>query len=192
MGNATENLQRAATLPEGDVLRKLHEQHARIRDLFQQVRTYLGDERKQAFDELRALLVVHETAEETIVRPVIRKILGDQEPDERNAEEAQATKDLDELMSMNIENTDFLVKFGALENAVDAHADAEESNEFVAIEQRCTAEERKSMGRKLEAAAKVAPTRPHPSVAGHEKTTMVVGPLAALVDRTLDAIAKAV
>ena len=191
MGNATENLQRAAVLPEDDVVRKLHEQHARIRELFQRVRMTMGDERKEAFDELRTLIVVHETAEETIVRPVLRKLIGDEEPNERNNEEAEATKVLEDLMNMHIDDADFMVRFGEFEGSVDEHADAEERDEFTAIEQNCSMDERASMGRKFEAAAKVAPTRPHPSFAGHEKTSMAVGPIAALADRTLDAIAKA-
>ena len=191
MGNATEDLQKAATLPEGDVVRTLLEQHARIRQLFGEVRHAEGETRGDAFDELRALLVVHETAEETIVRPVIRKLIGDEEPDARNSEEAEATKDLEALMKMDVSDTEFLVKLGALEQAVDQHAESEEQNEFAALQQECSPEERASMGRKVQAAAKIAPTRPHPSVAGHEKVSLAVGPIAALVDRTRDAIAKA-
>lgn len=191
MGTATEDLQKAATLPDGDVVRKLLEQHARIRTLFDEVRNTEGDSRQEAFDELRGLLVVHETAEETIVRPVIRKLLGDEEPDARNAEEAEATKDLEELMKMDVADGEFLVKLDSLEQAVDEHAETEEQNEFAALQRECTPDERAAMGRKVDAAAKIAPTRPHPSVAGHEKAAMAVGPIAGLIDRTRDAIAKA-
>lgn len=52
---AERERQEAARLPEGDVVRTLLEQHARIRDLFADVRTARDEHRRQAFDELRAL-----------------------------------------------------------------------------------------------------------------------------------------
>ena len=41
----------AARLPEGDVVRILLEQHARIRDLFDEVKRAQGEQKKQTFDE---------------------------------------------------------------------------------------------------------------------------------------------
>lgn len=191
MGEATEDRQRAATLPVGDVVRKLLEQHAQIRELFQEVRACVGDERQLVFEELRGLLAVHETAEELIVRPVVRGLLGDAEPAERDSEEAQAAKDLDALSKMDVNDSEFLVKLGALENAVSKHAEAEEKHEFDAIEQQCSSDQRETMGKYLDVALKLAPTRPHPSVAGHEKAVMAVGPIASLIDHTRDAIRDA-
>lgn len=63
MNNAAEDRAKAAELAEGDVVRTLLEQHARIRELFEDVTSAEGAHNQQAFDELRALLAVHETAE---------------------------------------------------------------------------------------------------------------------------------
>ena len=67
----------AAELPEGDVIRILLEQHVRIRVLFGDVRSAMGGHKRQAFDELRALLAVHETAEEMVLRPVSADAAGE-------------------------------------------------------------------------------------------------------------------
>lgn len=176
---------------EDDVVRKLIDQHARIRGLFEEVRTSVGEQRQQAFEELRALLIVHETAEEMIVRPVIRHLLGDGEPNARNAEEADANRGLADLSALQTDDVEFLVRFAELEKSVDAHARAEEAFEFQAIAEGCPLDERTLMGRQLDAAVKVAPTRPHPGLMGHEMTVLTVGPIAALIDRVRDAIKSA-
>ncbi|MGO4422053.1 hemerythrin domain-containing protein, partial [Streptomyces sp. MCAF7] len=92
MSDAKTERRLAAQIPEGDVVGILLEQHARIRDLFADVKGAEGDHKQQAFDELRALLAVHETAEEMIVRPVARETAGKQEADARNHEEQEANK----------------------------------------------------------------------------------------------------
>src|SRR5215218_5935923 len=90
MGDAAEDRARAAQLPEGDVVRVLYQQHARIRDLFGQVKSAEGDQRKEVFKELRTLLAVHETAEEMVVRPATTDAGGKAVADARNGEEKEA------------------------------------------------------------------------------------------------------
>ncbi len=98
MGDATEDLAKAAQLPEGDVIRILLEQHARIRELFEHVRSAEGEHKQQAFDELRALLAVHETAEEEIVHPLARRAVpSESDVEDRLTEERQAKELLSRL-----------------------------------------------------------------------------------------------
>src|SRR3954462_5207065 len=103
MGDAAEDRRKAAELPEGDVVRVLLEQHARIRDLFAEVKSETGDHKKQAFDELRALLAVHETAEEMVLRPATKRVddRGGKVADARNEEESEANKVLKDLESLD-------------------------------------------------------------------------------------------
>ena len=54
--------------PHGDVITILLEQHRRIRELFTHVKRADGRRKQHAFDELRILLSVHETAEEMVLR----------------------------------------------------------------------------------------------------------------------------
>jgi hypothetical protein len=69
MGGAAEDRRKAEKLPEGDIVRVLLEQHAQVRDLFAEIQKAPANERKEPFDRLRALLAVHETAEELVLRP---------------------------------------------------------------------------------------------------------------------------
>lgn len=191
MGSAAEDRSKAAQLPEGDVVRVLLEQHARIRDLFEDVSSAEGEHKRHAFDELRALLAVHETAEEMVVRPVSKKTAGDEVADARNHEEAEANKVLAELEDMDVESADFDAKLAEFQKSVDQHAEAEESEEFPAILQKCDADHRRKLGTYLGAAEGIAPTHPHPSTAGSTAAQFTVGPLASVVDRTRDAISSA-
>src|SRR3954469_24733588 len=188
MGDATQDRAKAAELPEGDVIRVLLEQHARVRDLFEDVMGAVGEHKQHAFDELRALLAVHETAEEMVLRPVTAKTAGQEVVDARNQEEAEANEVLKELEKLEVSSADFDQKIRAFHQAVDEHADAEESEEFPAILAQCDEDKRQTMGKQLKAAESIAPTHPHPSTAGSPVAQFTVGPMASLVDRTRDAI----
>jgi hemerythrin superfamily protein len=191
VSNAVQERTKAAQLPEGDVIRTLLEQHARIRDLFKDVSTAEGDHKQQAFDELRALLAVHETAEEMVLRPVSKKVAGEQVADARNHEEHEANEVLAKLEKMDVASPDFDAQLAKFEKAVSDHADHEENDEFPHVMSTCDEEERIKMGKRIRAAESVAPTHPHPSTAGSTPAQWSVGPFAALVDRTRDLITKA-
>jgi len=194
MGDATEDRRKAAELPEGDVVRVLLEQHARIRDLFAEVKSESGEHKKHAFDELRALLAVHETAEEMVLRPATKRADADRGAkiaDARNEEESEANEVLKDLESLDVESSDFDAKLAEFEQAVDSHAESEESEEFPLILDSCDESDRQTMGSHMLAAEKIAPTHPHPSTAGSTAAQFAVGPIASLIDRTRDAIGSA-
>ncbi|MDX3854334.1 hemerythrin domain-containing protein [Streptomyces sp. AK02-01A] len=188
MNEADAERAQAAALPEDDVVAILLRQHARIRDLFAEVRNARGETKQQAFDELRALLTVHETAEEMIMRPVAKDTAGKEEADARNREEKEASKALAALEKMDVGSPEFNARFAELERAVSDHAEHEEREEFPAVRAARSEAQLREMGARLRAAEKIAPTRPHPAVAGSPMAQWTVGPFASLVDRTRDAI----
>jgi len=190
MGDAAEDRKHAQQYPEGDVLRILYEQHARIRDLFGEIRSSTGEDRKRAFGELRALLVAHETAEEMILRPVTAGAGGKTVADARNQEESEATTVLKQLDKLDADSPEFAEMLAGFETSVDEHAEAEEHEEFPLIEQSCTAERRVAMGRMMKVVEAIAPTRPHPSTAGKPAAQYAVGPIASLLDHARDAVGK--
>ena len=190
MGDAAEDRKHAQQYPEGDVLRILFEQHARIRDLFGEISSSSGDDRKQAFGELRALLVAHETAEEMVLRPVTSDAGGKSVADARNQEESDATDVLKQLDGMDPDSPEFAELIATFEKSVDEHAEAEEHEEFPLVEQSCDEERRQAMGRMMKAVEAIAPTRPHPSTAGKPAAQYAVGPIASLLDHARDAVSK--
>jgi hemerythrin superfamily protein len=188
MSEAQSDRDRAAHLPEGDVVAVLLKQHADIRELFARVKSAQGEAKKQPFDQLRTLLAVHETAEEMIVRPVAVDTAGKKEAAARNEEEKEANKVLAKLEKMNVASPEFAAELAEFERAVLAHAENEEREEFPALRAGRTEEQLKTMGKRLRAAERMAPTHPHPATAGSPKAQWMVGPFASIVDRARDAI----
>jgi hypothetical protein len=189
MGDPAQDQLSAAQLPEGDVIRVLLEQHARIRELFTDVRSAMGGHKRQAFDELRALLAVHETAEEMVLRPISMGAAGEAVVRARTREEEEATTVLKDLERMDVASSLFGRKIAALETLVRRHAEKEETEEFPAVLAQCDADMRQSMGTALKGAESIAPTHAHPSTVGESAAAhMVVGPFIALVDRARDAL----
>ncbi|WP_261558036.1 hemerythrin domain-containing protein [Frankia tisae] len=180
----------AAKLPEDDIVGILLAQHARIRDLFTEVRERRGEHRRKAFDELRKLLAVHETGEEMVLRPVSRRSAGPDVVKARNHEEEQAAKVLSGLEKLDVTSPDFERQIAALEQAVSAHAEREEFEEFPAVRVATSPDERRKLGRQLRAVESLAPTHPHPSTVGSPLAQWAVGPFASLVDRARDALRR--
>jgi hemerythrin superfamily protein len=190
MGSATEDRAKAATLPEGDVIRVLLEQHARVHDCFSRVTGTTGEDRKAAFDELRMLLAVHETAEEEVLRPVTKKVAGEDVADARNDEEKEANKVLSRLEDLDCDSVEFDSLIRELQASVTQHAENEESEEFPFVLREVDEAERRTMGDRLRTAERLAPTHPHPTTAGSGAAAqMAVGPFVAMVDRVRDALA---
>jgi hemerythrin superfamily protein len=182
---------RAVDQPQGDMIAILLEQHQRIRELFAHVREASGEHRQQAFDELRALLAVHETAEEMVLRPISSKDAGAEVADARNEEEREATRTLTVLEMTDVSSAEFDRMFVEFEQAVLDHASHEEEDEFPLVRAREDRDTLMAMGRTLRAVERIAPTHPHPSTAGSPVAQWAVGPFASIVDRTLDALKNA-
>jgi hemerythrin HHE cation binding domain-containing protein len=191
MSDLTGAAKRAVDQPQGDMIAILLEQHQRIRELFAHVKGASGEHKQQAFDELRALLAVHETAEEMVLRPISSKDAGAAVADARNEEEREATRTLTVLEMMDVSSAEFDQMFAEFEQAVLDHASHEEQDEFPLVRAREDQDTLVAMGRTLRAVEKVAPTHPHPSTAGSPVAQWAVGPFASIVDRTLDALKSA-
>ena len=191
MSDVTGAAARAVDQPQGDMIEILLDQHQRIRDLFKQVKAAKNENKRRAFDELRALLAVHETAEEMVLRPISSRDAGAEVTDARNEEEREASRTLTVLEMLDISGAEFDRMFAAFERAVLAHASHEEKDEFPLVRAREDRDTLVAMGRTLRAVERVAPTHPHPSTAGSPALQWAAGPFASLVDRSLDAFKHA-
>lgn len=183
---AEEDRTKAATLPEGDVIRVLLEQHARIHELFAALKSADGERKQELFDQLRELLAIHEAGEEMVLRPVTRQTAGSSVVDARLKEESEATHTLADLEKMDVSSPEFDRALATFEQAVAAHAESEETEEFPTLQTARDAQQRGDLGAKLLAAERRAPTHPHPTAAGSPTAVKAVGPFAALVDKARD------
>ncbi|MFH8800781.1 hemerythrin domain-containing protein [Streptomyces sp. NPDC017936] len=175
-----------------DVVGLLMRQHGDIRNLFDEVERSEGEERRAAFRRLVRLLAVHETAEEEVVHPFARRALpgGEQVVEDRLAEERAAKETLSALDDMDTDDPEFLPRLRALRTDVQEHARAEERYEFTHIRRSTDVTNLAAMAKAVKAAEALAPTRPHPGVESGA-ANVALGPVAALMDRTKDAVRKA-
>jgi len=178
----------AGSVPENaDAIEILIAQHNQIKQLFALVESSEGDERQREFDHLRALLAVHETAEEEVIRPITRSSVpnGEAVADARIEEENEAKEVLAKLEKLGTGSSEFMPTFLGLKKSVVAHAEREEQEEFLSLRSAKKPDELRQMGKRIKIAEKMAPTHPHPSA----KSTManyLAGPFAAMVDRVRD------
>ena len=172
-----------------DVIEYLVAQHETIKKLFVETLDAADvDTQRDAFTRLRTLLAVHETAEEMIVHPrVRRKITGGAEiVDERLAEEHSKVA-LSELEGLEPQTSEFSKALIHLQAAVTEHAEHEETLEFPALRDGVDASELAKLAEAVRVAERIAPTHPH---AGVESATLnfAVGPFVSMVDRARDAL----
>jgi hemerythrin superfamily protein len=177
---------------DADVVALLMRQHGDIRNLFDEVERTTGDERRAAFRRLVQLLAVHETAEEEVIHPFTRGSVPDGERvvEARLTEEREAKEILSRLDGMDPDDPKFLPGLLALRLEVMAHARAEERYEFNHIRRNADEARLAAMATALKAAEATAPTHPHPGTESAAKN-LALGPVAAVVDRTRDAVRKA-
>jgi hemerythrin superfamily protein len=177
-----------------EVVAFLKAQHDLIEDMFDEV-LHASDPqaREKPFIELRQLLAVHETAEEMVVHPRLRRELeaGDAIVDALLQEEHAAKEQLSSIENIDITSQKFIDELTKLREAVLAHAEHEESEEFPKLRRELDEVDLKRMGTAVRAAEAIAPTRPHAGVES-AKLNFAVGPFASMLDRARDAIQQVI
>jgi len=177
-----------------EVVAFLKAQHNLIEDMFDEVLHATDPHaREKPFIELRQLLAVHETAEEMVVHPRVRREshAGDAIVDARLKEEHEAKEQLSRIEKLEVTSQQFIDELTELREAVLDHAQLEESEEFPVLLQEVDANDLKRMGTAVRAAEAIAPTRPHPGVES-AKLNFAVGPFASMLDRARDVIEQAI
>jgi hemerythrin superfamily protein len=172
-----------------DAVDLLTGQHQEVRQLFSQLQAG-GQGREDTFECLVRLLAVHETAEEEVVYPALRRTgpEGDQVAEARKAEEDEAKTMLSDLEKIGVGGEGFDARLQALQAAVLAHAESEEREVFPRLRQGLDPDALQSMRASIETAEKMAPTHPHPHGPESAVGNMVVGPFVAVADKVRDAL----
>jgi Hemerythrin HHE cation binding domain len=179
----TTPIARTAGSGETDLVAVLLRQHARIRELFDEIRGCKGDHKRQVFDELRALLAIHEIGEEVVLRPVTRRAAGPQIADARTREEGTVARVLAELETVDVDDPQFDVGLADLEQAVSRHTEAEEAQEFPPLQAAYNAQELQALGERLVTVEQATPGHPRPTDGSAPVVTESAVPFAAMLKR---------
>jgi iron-sulfur cluster repair protein YtfE (RIC family) len=173
------------------IIEALRQDHDELRQLFAQLETATGEQRRDLFHQLLGELIRHEVSEEEILRPISKRDAGEEIASARINEESQAEQLLKEMENLDTDSAEFTAKLATLRQAVESHAEAEETQEFPKVTEKESPERLEQMGKVYAAAKKAAPTRPHPSMPNTPVANMLAGPFAAVLDRTRDAVRDA-
>lgn len=180
------------TMQQRDLIEVLVQDHREVEEMFAELETGRGDvqRRQRVTSAVIAELVRHSVAEEEYLYPTVRRVLpdGDKVADQEIAEHAEAERTMKELEGLDPGEERFERALGSLTAEVRHHIREEEGDVLPRLAAACSAEELRELGRKVERAKKVAPTRPHPSAPDTPPANKLLAPGTGLVDRIRDAL----
>lgn len=135
-------------------------------------------------------LAVHGEVEELLFYPRVKEKApeGDRLAEDAVHEHVEMKKTLNDLDSMSAEDDGFDMRMRELMQEVRHHVGDEENEIFPRIRQVMTEEDLQDLGKRLQQAKSMVPTRPHPKAPTSPGAKAVAAPGAALVDRIRDAI----
>ena len=131
----------------------------------------------------------HEAVEEQFFWPAVREALsdGDELADEAIAQEQEGKKLLQRLENRTPGDPEYHRALQKFVKAGRDHIMYEQDVVWPVFEAAVSREEREKLGEKMEAAKKIAPTRPHPDTPPNPTVQKTMGVGAAIVDHVRDA-----
>lgn len=174
-----------------DVVDILTTDHHDVLDLLDTIaQSSDADQRRDIADTVIAEIIRHSVAEEMYVYPAMRDNLPD--GDSRVQHDIQEHQELEEtlkaLEGVPGDDATFSELVAKTRSQLQHHASDEEKTQFPLLREHLTPEQLVDLGRKVETAKQVAPTRPHPNSPHSELFHKAVGPGVGLVDKLRDAV----
>ncbi len=148
-----------------------------------------GEDAQTLAEQVVILLVKHSVAEEIYLYPATREHVpsGDEIADHELEEHQEAELTMKRLESLTPSDAEFWPTVHELISQVRHHLEEEEHNLFPELSKVCSVPQLQELGRKIEQAERVAPTRPHPSSPSEGTALAALAPGVGLIDRVRDA-----
>jgi hypothetical protein len=176
-----------------DVIEILEHDHREVEEMFKELESLRGASseeqkarRKELADQVTIELVRHSVAEEVLVYPPVEKKVSAEEVEHARKEHAEAEETLARLEKLDADDPAFDDELATLMAEIRHHIEDEEGQMFAHMRQVIDADELRTLGGRVEAFKKVAPTRPHPNVPNDPLSRAAAGPAASLLDRMRD------
>jgi hemerythrin superfamily protein len=172
-----------------DVTQILTIDHGEVTSLLSEIETSIDPSTKRDLaDMVIAELVRHSVAEEMYVYPAIKKHLpnGAEAVAHDKEEHKEIERTLKKLEGLEPTDPAFATTIGELSATLQDHIRDEERDQFPSLRALVPHEELVEIGAKVEAAKKLAPTRPHPMAPNAAPFHKLAGPGVGLVDRLRD------
>ncbi|MBW6392123.1 MULTISPECIES: hemerythrin domain-containing protein [Halomonadaceae] len=172
-----------------DVVDILTLDHREMEELLDRIqRSPDAEQRRDLTDTLIAEVMRHSVAEEMYVYPTMEKRIpdGEEEAEHDREEHDEIVQVMKQLEDADAAEPAFMDRVHKLDELLRHHAKDEEADQFPKLRQRIPGETLVELGRKVEKAKQMAPTRPHPSAPHSELFHKTVGPGVGMVDRLRD------
>ncbi len=176
-----------------DVIEVLTHDHREMEEMFQELEQLRGastDEaksrRKDLVEQVTIEIARHSVAEEVLVYPAYASKISEEEAKHAREEHGEAEETLATLEKLEPDDPSFDAEVETLIREIRHHIEEEEGEMFAQMRQTFGADDLRTMGARVEAFKKVAPTRPHPNVPNEALPRLAAGPVASLLDRFRD------
>ena len=176
-----------------DVIEVLEHDHREVKEMFTELESLRGasneeerERRKELTEQVTIELVRHSVAEEVLVYPKVENEVSEEEAEHAREEHAEAEETLQRLEKLDADDPAFDDELATLMEEIRHHIEDEEGQMFAHMRQVIDEDELRTLGKRVEAFKKVAPTRPHPNVPNEALPRAAAGPAASLFDRMRD------
>jgi Hemerythrin HHE cation binding domain len=176
-----------------DVIEILEHDHREVEQMFAELESLRGaasedaiSRRKDLADQVTIELVRHSVAEEVLVYPEVEDQVSADEAEHAREEHAEAEETLHRLEQLDPDDPAFDDELATLMSEIRHHIKDEEEQMFAHMRQVIDIDELRTLGARVEAFKKVAPTRPHPHIPNTALARTAAGPAASLFDRLRD------
>jgi uncharacterized protein (DUF3084 family) len=164
-----------------DVIEILEHDHREVEEMFKELESLRGASTEAEKSRRKEL-----TEDVTIVYPKVEDKVSAEEVEHARKEHAEAEETLARLEKLDADDPKFDDELAELMKEIRHHIEDEEGEMFAHMREVIDREELLTLGERVEAFKKVAPTRPHPNVPNTPLARTAAGPAASLLDRMRD------
>jgi hypothetical protein len=161
-----------------DVIEILEHDHREVEQMFVELESLKGATTEEAIARRKDL------AEQVTIELVRHSVA--EEAEHAREEHAEAEETLQRLEKLDADDPAFDDELATLMREIRHHIEDEEQQMFAHMREVIDEDELRTLGARVEAFKKVAPTRPHPHVPNTALARTAAGPAASLFDRMRD------
>lgn len=174
----------------GSVLVRQRDDHIELDRLLHELDGATGTAQEEVLNRIDRLVFSHAFAEETVIWPVVRKVLPDGEALTLQIEEEH--QEVNELVTAlerdGLDHPERPARLRRLTEVLREDVRDEEDVLFPRLQERLGPAELRALGRRWELVRRISPTRPHPTVSRRPPGNALSALPLSLIDRTRDVV----
>ena len=174
----------------GSVLVRQRDDHIELDRLLHELDGATGTAQEEVLTRIDRLVFSHAFAEETVIWPVVRRVLPDGEALTLQIEEEH--QEVNELVTAlerdGLDHPERPARLRRLVEVLREDVRDEEDEMFPRLQEKLSPAELQALGRRWELMRRISPTRPHPTVSRRPPGNALSGLPLSLIDRTRDVV----